>query len=56
MNVWEDSDTAEILSQLLCEKKIKICTGLWNGKVNIIDENSIDSKLKNKIKSILMKN
>ncbi|WP_407425033.1 RecQ family ATP-dependent DNA helicase [Treponema sp.] len=35
INVWETKDTAEILSQLLSEQKIRICGTFWKGKVDI---------------------
>lgn len=36
INVWDTKDTAEILAQLFSEKKIRICTTFWNGRLDII--------------------
>lgn len=55
MNIWEDKDITSILSQLLSEKRIKSCFGLWNGKIDICDEKKIDSRIIKKIKSTFMK-
>lgn len=38
-NVWETKDTAEILTQLLSEKRIRICGGLWKNLVDIEGKN-----------------
>ena len=35
MNVWEAKDISEIFSQLLAERKIKICGFLWENRLDI---------------------
>ena len=35
MNVWEAKDTAEILSQLFSEQRIRICSSFWKGRLDI---------------------
>ena len=45
MNVWEDSDTASVLSQLVSERRVKICSGLWRGKVDIDEKNAIGRRI-----------
>ncbi|MBR1537503.1 MAG: ATP-dependent DNA helicase RecQ [Treponema sp.] len=45
MNVWEAKDTAEILSQLFSEQKIRVCGGLWKGKIDIIKKRQKSSLL-----------
>ena len=36
INVWESKDTAEILSQLFSEQKLRICGSFWKGRLDII--------------------
>ena len=38
INVWETGDTAEILSQLLAERKIRVCGSFWKNRLDIIKE------------------
>ncbi len=39
INVWESKDVAEILSQLMSERRIKICGGLWDNRLDITPRN-----------------
>ncbi|MBQ4378032.1 MAG: ATP-dependent DNA helicase RecQ [Treponema sp.] len=36
INVWEAKDTAEILSQLFSEQRIRLCGSFWKGKIDIV--------------------
>ncbi|MBQ0050634.1 MAG: ATP-dependent DNA helicase RecQ [Treponema sp.] len=36
IDVWETKDTAEIFTQLLSEKKLKICGSLWENRLDIV--------------------
>ena len=35
INVWEASDVEEVLAQLVCEGRVRICGRLWRGRVDI---------------------
>lgn len=36
INVWEAKDTAEILTQLLSERRLRICGTFWLGRIDIV--------------------
>ncbi|MCR4822337.1 MAG: RecQ family ATP-dependent DNA helicase [Treponema sp.] len=36
INIWEAKDSAEILSQLFSERKIRICGTFWKGRLDIV--------------------
>ena len=45
MNVWEDRDSSSIISQLLSERRIKICSGLWKDRIDIDKKNAMPGKI-----------
>lgn len=46
INIWESKDTSEIMTQLISEKKIKICGGLWKNLLDISSAGEVSFLLK----------
>ncbi|MBR4631014.1 MAG: ATP-dependent DNA helicase RecQ [Treponema sp.] len=40
MNVWEDCDSASIISQLVSEGRVRILGGMWRGRLDVVTEKS----------------
>ncbi len=45
MNIWEAKDVAEILSQLFSERKIRVCGGLWENRLDIVKRTAKREKI-----------
>ena len=45
INVWEAKDTAEILSQLFSERRLRICGTFWKDRLDIVKKKSKEKNL-----------